>query len=76
MKATGVGMTEQLTAEALYLRLGGLIAEPPNFYAVTPKPETHRWIAQVLALIEAGNLLDIASLATLRVASQPYAWRR
>jgi hypothetical protein len=66
----GANVTDQLSAEAVYLRLGSLIAEPPNFYALTPTPETHRWIAQVLALIEAGNLLDMVTLVTFKVASQ------
>ena len=62
-------MTELLRAEALYLRLGGLIADTPDLKA-EPTPATHRWIAQVLMLIEAGKLADSTSLVHAKVASQ------
>jgi hypothetical protein len=62
----GTVMTDQLTGEAIYLRLGALIADTPNLTAA-PTPETYRWIAQVVALIEAG---DLADTATLHVASE------
>lgn len=62
-------MTDQLTAEALYLRLGGLIADTPDF-TTDPTPETYRWVAQVLALIEAGKLVDGLSITSFRVSSQ------
>ena len=54
-------MTNPLTVEAIYLRLGALIADAPNFK--NPTPETRHWVARVLALIEVGNLVDAASLA-------------
>ncbi|SHG09153.1 hypothetical protein SAMN05443248_0250 [Bradyrhizobium erythrophlei] len=62
-------MTDPLTAEAIYLRVGSLIADAPDLKA-DPTPETHRWVAQVLALIEAGELVNSASIATFKVASQ------
>jgi hypothetical protein len=61
-------MTEPLTAETIYLRLGSLIAETPDLKEATP--ETHRWVAQVLALIEAGKLADTVSIAMFQVSSQ------
>ncbi len=62
-------MTDQLTAEALYLRLGGLIADTPDLNA-DPTGATYRWVAQVLALIEAGKLADSTSLVYFKIASQ------
>ncbi len=62
-------MTDQLSAEAIYLRLGGLIAETPDLKA-DPTPATHRWVAQVSALIYEGNLVDTSSLAILHIASR------
>jgi hypothetical protein len=62
-------MTDPLTPEAIYLRLGSLIAETPDLKA-DATPETYRWIAQVLALIEAGKLVPTGSRVTFRVASQ------
>lgn len=62
-------MTDLLTAEALYLRLGGLIADTPDLNA-DPTGATYRWVAQVLALIEAGKLADSTSLVYFKIASQ------
>jgi hypothetical protein len=62
-------MTTALSPEQLYLRLGSLIADTPDFKA-EPTPETHRWVAQVFALIEAGKLVDGVSFASATVASQ------
>jgi hypothetical protein len=62
-------MTDPLTVEAVYLRLGSLIADTPDLKA-DPTPETHRWVAQVLALIEAGDLVDTVGIVSLKVASQ------
>ena len=62
-------MTDPLTAEAVYLRLGSLIADTPDLKA-DPTPETHRWVAQVLALIEAGDLVDRMGIISFQVASQ------
>jgi hypothetical protein len=62
-------MTDPMAPEAVYLRLGSLIAEPPDFNAV-PTASTHRWVARALALIEAGNLLDLSSLIAFKVAAQ------
>jgi hypothetical protein len=62
-------MTDPLTAEAIYLRLGSLIADAPNLKA-DPTPETRSWIARVFAVIEAGNLLDMVSIVQFKVASQ------
>jgi hypothetical protein len=61
-------MTDPLTPEAIYLRLGALIADTPDFNA-DPAPETFRWVAQVFALIEAGELVDMPSIAVFKVAS-------
>jgi hypothetical protein len=61
-------MADPLTPEAIYLRLGALIADTPDFNA-DPAPETFRWVAQVFALIEAGKLVDTASIAVFKVAS-------
>jgi hypothetical protein len=61
-------MTDPLTPEAVYLRLGSLIADTPDFKA-DPTPETFCWVAQVFALIEAGKLVDMASIAVFKVAS-------
>ncbi len=65
----GVSMADQLTSEAVYMRLGGLIAETPDLKA-EPTTGTHRWTAQVLALMEAANLVDATTLAFFKVASQ------
>ena len=62
-------MTDPLTTEAIYLRLGGLIADTPDFKAA-PTPETHRWVAQVLALIEAGKLVERVDIITFKGATQ------
>lgn len=62
-------MTDPLTTEAIYLRLGNLIADTPNLKA-DPTPETRSWIARVLAVIEAGNLLDMVGIVQFKVASQ------
>jgi hypothetical protein len=62
-------MTDPLTTEAIYLRLGSLIADMPDI-KVDPTPETHRWVAQVLALIEASKLVDTMSIATFQVVAQ------
>jgi hypothetical protein len=62
-------MTDPLTTEAIYLRLGSLIADMPDLRA-EPTPETHRWVARVLTLIEAGNLVDMASVIAFKVASR------
>jgi hypothetical protein len=62
-------VTDPLTPEQLYLRLGALIADTPDFKG-DPTPETHRWVAQVLALIEAGKLVDGVSIASFQVSSQ------
>lgn len=61
-------MTHPLTTEATYLRLGSLIADTPDLKA-DPTPETHRWVAQVLALIEAGKLVDTVGIVSFKVAS-------
>ena len=65
-------MTDPLTAEAIYLRVGSLIADAPDLKA-DPTPETHRWVAQVLALIEASKLVDTMSIATFQVVAQASA---
>jgi hypothetical protein len=62
-------MTDPLMAEAIYLRLGSLIADAPDLKA-DPTPDTRRWVARVLTLIEAGNLLDTVSIVSFKVASQ------
>jgi hypothetical protein len=62
-------MTAPLTAEAIYLRLGSLIADAPDLKA-DPTPETRRWIARVFAMIEAGKLVDAVSIVSFKVASQ------
>lgn len=62
-------MTNQLTPEAIYLRLGSLIAEAPDAKAGAT-PDTYRWIARVLAVIEAGKLADDITVIKYRVASQ------
>jgi hypothetical protein len=62
-------MTEPLTAEAIYLRLGALIADTPDLKA-DPTPETRSWIARVLTMIEAGNLVDRMGIISFTVASQ------
>jgi len=62
-------MTDPLTSEAIYLRLGSLIADTPDLKA-DPTPETHRWVAQVLALIEAGDLAERMGIISFQVASQ------
>jgi len=63
-------MTDQLTPEAIYLRLGSLIADTPDRKA-DPTPATFRWAAaQVLALIEAGKLVDTAGIVFFKVSSQ------
>lgn len=62
-------MTDPFTPEAIYLRLGALIADTPDFM-VSLTPEARHWVARVLALIEAGNLVDVVSLAAFKVASQ------
>ena len=68
----GMIMTDPLTTEAIYLRLGSLIADMPDI-KVDPTPETHRWVAQVLALIEASKLVDTMSIATFQVVAQASA---
>ncbi|TFV70380.1 hypothetical protein E4K64_29745 [Bradyrhizobium frederickii] len=65
-------MTVQLTAEALDLLLGGLIADTPDLKA-DPTPATHRWVAQVLALIEAGRLAALPAKCSPR---EIRTWRR
>jgi hypothetical protein len=62
-------MTDPLTTEAIYLRLGSLIADAPDF-KVDVTPETHRWVAQVLALIEAGKLVEMTDIVIFKVASR------
>jgi|1186.fasta_scaffold217235_1 hypothetical protein len=62
-------MSDALAIEAIYLRLGSLIAETPDFKG-DPVSETYRWIAQVLTLIEAGSLVDKASIGFFKVSSQ------
>ncbi len=62
-------MTDPLTAEAIYLRLGSLIANTPDF-KVDATPEIHRWTAQVLALIEEGKLLGTTDISFFKIASQ------
>jgi hypothetical protein len=62
-------MTDSLTPEAIYLRLGNLIAETPDLKA-DPTPDTRRWVARVLTMIEAGNLVDRVSILSFRLASQ------
>ena len=61
-------MTDPLSAEAVYLRLGGL---SPTHRTSKPIPDTdtHRWVARVLALIEMGNLVD-TGIISFKVASQ------
>lgn len=60
-------MTDPLTPEAIYLRLGALIADTPDFDA---DPNlAFRWIGQVFALIEAGKLVDTTSISFFKVAS-------
>lgn len=63
-------MTDPLTTEAIYLRLGSLIADIPDLKSDDPTPDTHRWIAQVLALIEVSNLVDTMSIGWFKAASQ------
>ncbi|MBR0879476.1 hypothetical protein ABIF65_006804 [Bradyrhizobium japonicum] len=43
-------MTDPLTAEAIYLRLGSLIADAPDLKA-DPTPDTRRWLARVFTMI-------------------------
>jgi hypothetical protein len=62
-------MTDPLTTEAIYLRLGNLIADTPDLKA-DPTPETRRWVARVFAMIEAGKLVDTVSIVSFKVASQ------
>jgi hypothetical protein len=62
-------MTEPLTAEAIYLRLGSLIADAPDLKA-DPTPDTRRWVARVFTLIEAGKLVDGMSIISFRSSSQ------
>lgn len=62
-------MTDPLTAEAIYLRLGSLIADAPDLKA-DPTPDTRRWVARVFAVIEGSNLLDGVSVASFQIASQ------
>lgn len=70
--AGGERMTDQLSAEAVYLRLGGLIAETPDLKA-DPTPEARHWVARVLALIEMGKLLIRAG--SFRSKSRHKVWR-
>src|SRR5262245_4050959 len=51
-----------LTPEALYMRLGQLVASMPNFDSLTD--ETWRWLGNAVALVEAmGNMADTATLS-------------
>jgi hypothetical protein len=62
-------MTDPLTPETVYLRLGSLIADAPDL-TINPTPETRQWVARILALIEARNLVDLVSMAGFKVAAQ------
>ena len=59
-------MADPLTEEVIYLRLGSLIADMPDFKA-GPTPETRHWVARVLALIEVGNLVGPANIFLFKV---------
>lgn len=62
-------MTAPLTPEAIYLRLGQLLAEAPDLKSDATS-ETHLWVARVLVLIEAGELVNRSDLIQFRAASQ------
>jgi hypothetical protein len=42
-------MADALTPEAIYMRLGAMIADTPDI-TTEPTPEMHRWAARVLAV--------------------------
>ena len=57
-----------LTPEALYYRLGSLVAEAPDLATDVVSPETDRWIERAAELVEmAGGLADKIQL---RVATE------
>ena len=55
-----------LTPEALYLELGSLAAEIPEFTTSPITPETRRWVERAVALVELGG--GLADGIQLRVA--------
>src|SRR6185312_740084 len=57
-----------LTPEALYMRLGQLVASMPKFLG--EDDETYRWLGQAVALVEATD--NISDLAALKVAVQRF----
>jgi hypothetical protein len=58
----------QPTPEAIYLRLGALVAEMPDLAHGPITPEINRWLGQTTVLVEL--ICDIATVATFRVATQ------
>ena len=58
----------QLTPEAIYLRLGALVAEMPDLAQGPITPEVNRWLGQVTPLVELN--CDTATAINLKVAAQ------
>ena len=61
-----------LTPEALYVQLGQLIAETPDFLSSpAPTDEKRKWLARAVALVEAsGNVHDSVDALALASATQ------
>jgi hypothetical protein len=57
-----------LSPEELYLQLGNLVAEMPDLAHCPITSDVNRWLGRAQALV--GDVLDVAEVATLKVACQ------